>query len=635
MYKLFAQRVGALYSKKVPATGVGLFRLLFGLVTLQEVFFLLYFNHLIFDPIPFIDVEFPMIPFFLWLWAANAFCLVIGYRVQVAAVANYLFWLVFVNFTPMQRDFDGGFDLFMIGANFFLIFMPIDRALAIDGLRKKLQSPFVHYSQYPAAEVSALAYHVPVIICLGFLYFDSAIHKMFAEHWRNGLGAWLPSSMPYYISAIDMSGLLNIESLQKTIGYTIVVFQFSFLFFYYRRQTRWIYFLIGVSLHLGITLSFNIYPFGLGMLIFYALVMPFSWYRRICALLSPTRPLLTVFYDQQCPLCNRTVLTLNHFDVLRCVDFKPAQVFAADYPALAHLGEKQLLTDLYALDTSERVYAGVDTYAQILIAMRYSAILGWLMKLPLLYSWLCRRYRAIADSRNRLTCDVACLPVSESSLSASWYDRIFEVGHGEPTRPVVQKISKVLLVLVLFQLNCSIHYGLIYRLHIDMRQSPLTSVLANASNALLMMSHTFLGISPHALYLHDHFEGYDHILAISYIDAQGQEKWLPFIDEQGRLLAPNWGRVHSMWANIAVTPNIDELRLKKFIMKVTAFWGRKAGLDLDSTQFLIKMKKINAPFAWEQDLRSKNLSGEWRTIGNANWSGREVKISLPQDIDVL
>ena len=123
MYKFLLSKINTLYLKKAPATGVGLFRILFGLITLQEILFLIYFNHLIFDPIPFLDVEFPMIVFFLWLWALVALALTIGYRSQTASIANYIFWLIFVNFTPMQRDFDGGFDLFMIGANFFLIFI--------------------------------------------------------------------------------------------------------------------------------------------------------------------------------------------------------------------------------------------------------------------------------------------------------------------------------------------------------------------------------------------------------------------------------------------------------------------------------------------------------------------------------
>ncbi len=635
MHKLLRSKINALYHKNAPATGVGLFRMLFGLVTLQEVLFLIFFNHLIFDPIPFLDVEFPMISFFLWLWALVAFALVIGYRCQQASIANYLFWLVFVNFTPMQRDFDGGFDLFMIGANFFLIFMPLDKAFAIDNLRKKLATPFAHYSTYAKPQVTVLAYYLPVIICLGFLYFDSLIHKMFAQHWRNGLGGWLPSSMPYYMSALDMSWLLNNQMLQKLIGYTILVFQFSFLALFHYRQLRPLYFLVGIGLHLGITLSFNIYPFGMGMLIFYSLMMPFAWYRALGVFFKAKQPTLRVFYDQQCPLCCRTVLSLNHFDVFAGVDFQGAQTNAKNYPALNQIDQAQLLTDLYALDNQGRVYAGVATYAQILVAMRYTAPIGWLLKFPGIYPLACKIYRNIADNRTRVSCDDSCVVSQRIDFPASLYDKIFDSQDQRLSKGFINKISKIVLILIVLQLNSSIHYGLLYRFHINTRQSPVTSIMADMSNALLMFSNTFLGITPHALYLHDHFQGYDRILAITYLDVNGQEQWLPFVNQQGRLLAPNWGRVHSMWANIAVTPNIDELRLKKFIMKVTAFWGIKENLRLDNTQFVIKMKKTRAPFEWESDLRKNNLSGEWLDIGSAKWHGKELQIQLPSDIDTL
>jgi len=635
MYNLLLSSLNTLYLKQVPATGIGLFRILFGLVTLQEILFLIYFNHLIFDPIPYLDVEFPMIVFFLWLWAVVAVALLIGYRCQQAAIANYVFWLIFVNFTPMQRDFDGGFDLFMIGVNFFLIFMPVDRAFAIDSLRKKLITPFVHYSKYRRPEASALAYYLPVLVCLGFLYFDSAIHKMFAEHWRNGLGAWLPSSIPYYMSALDLSWLLNNEILEKFIGYTIIVFQFTFLLFFSYPRLRPLYFWIGVAMHAGITLSFNIYPFGLGMLAMYALVMPFAWYRRIGEWLTFRQPLLTVFYDQQCPLCCRTVLLINHFDIFNSVDFKAAQLYAKDYPALNAVGEQQLLTDLYALDGNAKCYAGVATYAQIFIAMRYIAPLGWMLKLPLIYPWACKRYRKIADTRARINCDVTCNREVATSLSRTIYEQIFETSQSKAAKASVHKISKVFLILVFFQLNSSLHYGLLYRLHVDTRQGALGSVMTDMSNALLMFSNTFLGITPHALYLHDHFAGYNHLLAITYLDNEGNEQWLPFVNEEGRLLAPNWGRVHSMWANIAVTPNIDEIRLKKFLMKVTAFWGTKVGVDLDKTRFIIRLKKIKTPFVWEKDLRNNNLSGDWQAVGSVKWYGKEVRFTLPKDINAL
>ncbi|MGR9000276.1 MAG: DCC1-like thiol-disulfide oxidoreductase family protein [Gammaproteobacteria bacterium] len=634
MYKFIISKILELQSKQVPATGIGLFRLFYGLVTLQEIFFLLYFNHLIFDPIPYIDVEFPMIPFFLCLWGIIASFIIVGYRYQFAVISNYIFWIVFVNFTTMQRDFDGGFDSFMTGAGFFLLFMPGDRAFSIDSLRYKLSTPFTHYKAYPKPTVSSLAYYLPVLVCLGFLYFDSAVHKLFAEHWRNGLGSWLPSTQPYYVSAIDMSFLLNNELLQKTIGYSILVFQFSFLFFFSNRRLRPVYLFFGLGLHLGITLSLNIYPFGMGMLTFYTLLVPFSWWYAIGRLLTAKQPSLTVFYDQQCPLCNRTVLIFNHFDIFKCIDFKNAQENAAQYPALSSIDNETLLTDLYALDKNNRIYSGVNTYIQIFLGMRYLYPIGIILGLPGIRQIAERKYRTIADTRIRIPCSSECL-VETRLQSNSLYSQIFEQFANQKPKALSRRLAKIVIALLVLQLNSTIHYGLIYRLDLAAKNSPISAPIAEASNALIMVSLTFFGITPHALYLHDHFAGYDHILAITYTDQNGIERWLPFVNQEGRLIAPNWGRVHSMWANIAVTPTINNARLQKFIMKVTAFWGKKTGLNLDNTLFHIKLKKINAPTYWVYDQLHQNFSGPWITIGTVQWIHNQISYNLPDNINSL
>ena len=534
----------------------------------------------------------------------------------------------------MQRDFDGGFDTFMIGAGFFLLFMPGDRALSIDTLRYKLSTPFKHYSNYPKTSVSNLSYTLPVVICLGFLYFDSAVHKLFAEHWRNGLGSWLPSTQPYYVSALDMSALLNNEILVKCIGYTILAFQFSFLFLYSKRQLRPLYLFVGLGMHLGITLSLNIYPFGMGMIIFYVLLVPFSWWRKIGSLTQAKTPLLTVFYDKQCPLCNRTVLTINHFDIFKCIDFKNAQDYAPNYAELAHLSSETLLKDLYAIDNNHQVYFGVNTYIQILLKMRYTAPIGFILGLPIIKTIAVNKYREIADNRTRLNCSTDCLTIPTLEDN-TLYHRLFENFASLKPKAFSRKLAKIIIAIVVLQLNSTIHYGLFYRLNLPIKNAPISAPIAEASNALLMVSLTFLGITPHALYVHDHFEGYDHIIAITYRDKNGNEQWLPFVNEQGRLLAPNWGRVHSMWANIAVTPTINNPRLEKFIMKVTAFWGTQLNLNINDTVFTIKLKKINAPSNWVHDQLHQNFAAPWTDIGSATWKNNLIHINLPDNINAL
>lgn len=634
MYQFIFNKIFQLLNKQVPATGIGVFRCLYGLVTLQEIIFLNYFDHLIFDPIPYIDVEFPSIPLFLTLWSVVAAFIVVGYRYQFAMFANYAFWLVFVNFTSMQRDFDGGFDTFMIGVGFFLLFMPGDRAFSIDRLRYKLSNPFVHYSLHKPQTVSALAYQLPVFVCLGWLYFDSDIHKLYAEQWRNGLGPWLPATQPYYVSAIDMSPLLNIEWFQKTVGYTIMVFQATFMFLFAHRCLRIVYLFIGIGLHLGIALTLNIYPFGVGMLSCYALLVPFSWWRAISSQINSDTPALTVFYDKQCPLCSRTILVLNHFDLFNRVDFKNAQDYASNHSALAEIGMDTLLTDLYAVDSQNRIYYGVDTYRQILLKMGYLAPLGIILGLPGVKQWADKKYRSIADTRARIVCDSGCMvvtPLEDKTL----YHRIFERYAGQKPKTLSRKLAKIMVALIVLQLNSTIHYGVFYRLPIDYDKMAISQPISQASNALLMVSSTFFGITPHALYLHDHFAGYDRILAITYLDSQGTERWLPFVNEQGRLLAPNWGRVHSMWANIAVTPNIDNARVRKFIMKVTAFWGQKIGLNLEKAEFKIKMKKIESPTYWVYDQLHKNFESEWVSIGSVYWRHKAISYDLPEDLNSL
>ncbi|MGY6216504.1 DCC1-like thiol-disulfide oxidoreductase family protein [Methylolobus aquaticus] len=622
-------------TRPVPAIGLGWFRLFFALVVLGEVLFLYYFRHLIFDPVPYLDIASPSVHLFLVFWGVTAACLALGYHTRAAAVLNYAFWLVFTVFTPMWKDFDGGFDQLMLGSSFLLMFLPSERALSLDNLRLKwkLSHPGQHYR--PPEQVSVLAYYIPLLLSLGLIYFDSAIHKLSAEFWRNGLGPWLPSSLPYYMSALDMSPLLEIEPLQRAFGYAILAFQFLFPFTLYFRPFRLPLLLMGIGLHGGIILSLNIYPFGFGMLVHYFLLVPLGWWRRMDGWLRVATPGLTVYYDEQCPLCNRTAIFVEHFDIRRAVAFRGLQTHARDCAALAGIPEAELLKDLYAVDRGRRVVSGLDTYIRILQHMGYTAPLALMLRLPGLYQLAARVYRQIADTRARLVCDAGCaLGGSPLTQATPPWGGLIE--HLAPTdRQKANRIAKFLVMVLVLQLNCTIHYAILYRIGLDPKNSEAGQIAAALSNGLITLSHTFLGITPHALYLHDHFEGYEHILALTYIDDSGEERWLPFIDEQGRMLAPYWGRVHSMWANVAVTRNIEHRRLRKFVEKVTAYLGGELGISLTDRTFVLKLKEVRAPMHWVADLRQRNLGGAWRTVGRAVWHDGQMRLDLYQNLGQL
>ena len=575
----------------VPATGLAIFRCLYGIIVFQEVIFLLFFRHLIFDPIPFIDNTYPLIPLFLIFWAFIGICLIVGRHCQFATVSNYLLWLVFLNFTPMRHEFSGGFDQFMIACGFLLIFLPINRAWSLDLLRYRLNKLTTPIPE--AKDVSILCYFLPIIFCLCFLYADSAIHKLWAPHWRNGLGAWLPSSHPYYISALDLSWLLNNELLQRSIGYTVIIFQFAFPFFVFRPQFKPLFLIVSATLHLGITLSFNIYPFGLIMFFFYALVVPPHWWRILKQKISYQSPLVTVFYQPHNPNQIRQIILLQHFDFFNTIQFKEDTNNHLQY--------------FYTLNKQQEPCYGHLAYATVFYHMRYTLPLSLLFFIPGIGPLIIKKQ---PDKKPPSQTHYPVLPPTVL------YDALYRQYHNQPVK-FIYKFSKILCLLTILQLNSTINYAFLYRL--NLHENPTLTPITNASNIICVLSHTFLGITPHALYLHDHFQGYNRILAIQYLGNDNNYHWLPFVNEQGRITAPNWGRVHSMWANRAVTPNMKQKTLTQALTKITAFWGTKVGLTLNNAYFRILSKPIHSPSQWQFNLRNENLNGPWQTIGSAQW----------------
>lgn len=630
MKKIIISLIKSGLDKQVTAIGLGLFRIGFGLVMLQEIIYLLYFNHLIFDDIPFIEPNSSLLPVFLLIWGFATAHLIIGRFTRYAAIANYGFWIIFSVLTPMWQAFNGGFDLLMISSSFLLIFLPSERSLSIDNLRLKQKlSDFDHRYQ-PPKQVSVLAYTLPVAISLGLLYFDSAIHKLFAEHWLNGMGGWLPATMPYYVSAIDMNWLLNQKLFQQFFGYLILVFQFVFIFLFWHRKARIPLLILGVTFHTAITFTLNIYQFGLAMLVHFFLLVPFSWWRCLKQKYQFNQPLLSVFYDGQCPLCLKTVIIIEHFDCFKAIDFKALQQHARSQTELDDIPDEQLLKDIYAVDESRNLYYGVDTYIQILKKMRFTAPIAYIIGISPIYNYAQKTYRRIADQRERLSCNTDSCGSNTHLEPVKQLPGLFSKFASTPKKSSFY-ISKFIILVLFLQLNVTIHYALIYRMNSDEKQTFIGNTFAYLSDTIGSLSHTFLGISPHALYLHDHFEGYNHILAFTYQDKNGNEQWLPFVNQQGRIIAPNWGRVQSMWANIAVTPNINENRLHKFTEKVTAFWGIKSGLDLNDTTFTIKMKRVEISSQWKKDLRKTNMHQNWQDVGSVIWNNQMMRMNISLD----
>ena len=128
-----------------------------------------------------------------------------------------------------------------------------------------------------------------------------------------------------------------------------------FLFLFWIPALKPLIFLLGTAFHTGIILSLNVYPFGFAMLVHYFLLIPENALDRFEQSLRVRAPRLRIYYDEQCPLCRRTVLVLSHLDIRHALQCLPLGEHAMNAPELARVCEADLLKDLYSIDDQGRL----------------------------------------------------------------------------------------------------------------------------------------------------------------------------------------------------------------------------------------------------------------------------------------
>lgn len=271
--------VERLYAKRISSKGLGIFRILFSLNLLLEVFRIYRYQELYFDPIPFIKIASTNYSLLLILWMIVLFLQTIGAFTRVVTIISYAFTVYFMG---SMGAFEYHMDHIYVGVGFLMMLAPISRSFSMDRyfLNKLLFNNKVGYGR--DEKVPAIYYNLFVIVGIGFMYFGSIFFKFKSEVWMNGLGLWLPASLPQ-VSILADQWLLNQEFLIKFIGYFTIIFEVLFPFIFFIKKLRVWLFAIGLVLHIGILLEFPIPYFGLGMSALYVLVLPVSfWERVIC-----------------------------------------------------------------------------------------------------------------------------------------------------------------------------------------------------------------------------------------------------------------------------------------------------------------------------------------------------------------
>ncbi|CAN5633016.1 hypothetical protein BH11BAC1_BH11BAC1_21710 [soil metagenome] len=625
MLKKIYKQIATSYFKKIDGFGLAVFRIFYSLVFLMEVVQLYYFRHLVFDPVPFLkpsELDFGPV---LIIWMVCILFITVGIFTRTAVIINYLFTVLFFG---LCTTFEYHMFYVFTGVNFLLMFLPVSKVFSLDRLSLKLKYSNTKLFYDPPRTVSQLSYTIPLLLAVAFVYFDSIFFKVTSHMWLSGLGFWLPASMPI-VAQVDSSLVLNMEFVSRFLGYLTFAFELVFLFTFWLKKFRVPLLIIGIGLHVGILIEFAIPWFGLGVTAIYILLVPVGCWKKWKSF-PVKRQRLTFYFDNVCPLCIRTKIIIEHFDIRKRIKFLSIDSHYQDQPAFKKLNYDDLLRNIYSVNEKGVVFKGFDTYVQVANAIPFMKPLSWLMRIPGIYHLGCRLYDYVARNRNTERCTEDNCGYTPLVIPADPGKKKFF--HSLSVADLkITGITFGLVALVFLQFCVSLNSGLpskAFRLILGKKENSVRKF----SIGLKGFTSPFLGITNHGVFMDHHMMNYNHLFAVTYLAPHGIEIWLPMTLPSGM---PGWyiyGSELVKWTFRVNNPLVDQQQVLDGIERFSAFWAVKHGVDLKNAQFKIKMKEIESSLVWKKDFLKKNIANPWRDIGTAEWQDEKFSCKI-ENID--
>ncbi len=256
--------------KRVSTTGLGVFRFLFCLVLFFEVLFIYRHKELYYGQLPDLTFSNTYIPTLLLCWLLILLLLAFGVFTRITAIVNYVLAVYLLGSFPgtiyhMAYTY--------LGASFLFVCLPVGRSFSVDDLWRRKRAENLSKPNM----IHVWAYYLTILIGVGVVYLDSILFKVKSDVWTNGLGLWLPASLPHF-SNVQWGWLLNQKYVLLFFGYLTFAFELVFPVTFFLKRMRIPLFVVGFMLHLGILIFFPIPYFALGVLALYVLLLPIGWW---------------------------------------------------------------------------------------------------------------------------------------------------------------------------------------------------------------------------------------------------------------------------------------------------------------------------------------------------------------------
>lgn len=186
-------------------------------------------------------------------------------------ISAFLLLFLQISMVKGMVFFAYGVDFFTSMSLFYLIIFPTDNAYSIKSL-------LLNNTQ--KVNLTPLRRLFQLHICIA--YFFSGFGKALGFNWWNGESIWKAINLPYSNRDFnfDFSLLIEHSYILIIIGWSTIIIEMLYPIFIWIPETRKIWLLLVVSMHLGITIVLNLYYFSAILIIWNITTFYFSEKKR-------------------------------------------------------------------------------------------------------------------------------------------------------------------------------------------------------------------------------------------------------------------------------------------------------------------------------------------------------------------
>jgi predicted DCC family thiol-disulfide oxidoreductase YuxK len=597
------EKLYKIFNAKIDALGLSVFRMCYAVVLGCELLQLFKFRNILYDDIPF-QYGGEMFGGIVLMFNFSAVVLLfLGCFTRFTTIVNYLFGIII--FGSMSR-FEYHVHYAYVGINFLLMFMPVSRVFSLDSLFQKLKYAKIGRAFKIDRAVLAINYFIPIFVAIALVYFDSVFRKMASPMWRSGLGVWLPSSLPMAVWN-DTSLMLNQEYLIKFLGYLVIVFESVFIFLFWFKRFRIPFLLLGLFFHTGILITYPIPWFALTVIVTYFLMVPVGFWMRISSMVKCKEPVYTFYYDAECPLCQKVVIIIRHFDVFNRVRCVTVQGFAAQEPVLKDIPEMNLLITVHGVARNNKMFVGYDAYMALLKSLVYTYPLALIASLPGIATLGKKIYNYIAGNRLTERCTNENCLMPEFATPVGERDDFLVKGWNRLN--LSKQFWKYLVILIVSVQLIIIALCPFFRPYTE--NNLLGSILSKSYELVGYPAKKILGVTSHPVFTEGHFKNYNHIFKIV---CDNNNKLVPLRDENG-MVTKSYAN-GAFWVNYTFRVNARRLYQNQYeegVIKYLRYYQHRRKFESSSYTFYVKT--LDYTSIWKKDYLRKQMNKPWVPAG--------------------